>query len=99
MMERWCLEETEVVYDLPHSTEVLITLVDTLGRIKAVLVDQPQEAGSKLLKIDLSTLSPGTYYATLAGPAFKVTGPIVVNETTTPLYDLPTATVTLRDHR
>jgi hypothetical protein len=53
---------TTIRYSLPHKSQVLLTVYNTLGQQVAILVQAQQEAGSYEVKFDGSALASGMYF-------------------------------------
>jgi len=53
---------TTIRYGLPHRSQVLLAVYNTLGQRVAALVQGQQEAGSYEVKFDGSNLSSGVYF-------------------------------------
>lgn len=53
---------TTIRYALPHKSQVLLTVFNTLGQQVATLVDGHEEAGSYEVKFDGSGLASGVYF-------------------------------------
>jgi hypothetical protein len=60
-----CAVETRIEYVLPGSSNVRITLHDTLGREIATLFDGFQTAGEHRINANVSTFSQGVYFYTV----------------------------------
>jgi hypothetical protein len=62
--------ETSISYEIPHFSQVSLSVVDLLGRTVAVLYDGPAEPGRYRLRLDGRMLASGIYLARLvAGSA------------------------------
>jgi hypothetical protein len=61
---------TTVRYSLPHRSQVLLTVYNTLGQEVATLVQEQQEAGSYEVKFDGSALASGVYFYRLQTGSF-----------------------------
>ena len=53
---------TTIRYALPHKSQVLLTVFNTLGQKVATLVDGHEEAGAYEVKFDGSGLASGVYF-------------------------------------
>jgi hypothetical protein len=53
---------TEIRYSLAHESYVVLTVFNPLGQQVALLVDQPQQAGSHSVMFDGRNLASGVYY-------------------------------------
>ncbi|PEN12333.1 hypothetical protein CRI94_15040 [Longibacter salinarum] len=54
--------ETTIRYELPEAGEVQLAVFDLLGRRVRTLVDGPQTAGRKEIRMNASTLPSGSYF-------------------------------------
>lgn len=61
---------TTVRYSLPHKSQVLLAVYNTLGQRVAILVQGQQEAGSYEEKFDGSALASGVYFYRLQAGAY-----------------------------
>jgi protocatechuate 3,4-dioxygenase beta subunit len=57
---------TTIAYNLPHTSDVTLTVYDVLGREMAVLVNERQAAGAHEVRFDASNLSSGFYFYKLS---------------------------------
>jgi hypothetical protein len=64
---------TTVRYSLPHKSQVLLTVYNTLGQQVATLVQGQQEAGSYDVKFDGSALASGVYFYRLQTGTYVAT--------------------------
>jgi hypothetical protein len=69
---------TKIVYDLPSSQPVQLTLFDIQGRKVRSLVNGFQRSGTKEIRIDTSALASGMYYYRLQFGGEALTGKITV---------------------
>ncbi len=56
---------TEISFDLPTSSEVMLTVFDVRGRLVETLVDAHLQTGSHHVRFDASDLSSGIYFCRL----------------------------------
>ncbi|MEX0684393.1 MAG: T9SS type A sorting domain-containing protein [Balneolales bacterium] len=63
---------TQISFDLPENTDVLLEVYDLLGRRVAVLVDSPMNAGSHTVNFDASQLASGMYIYRMVTPSFTM---------------------------
>ncbi|HUI63714.1 MAG TPA: T9SS type A sorting domain-containing protein, partial [Bacteroidota bacterium] len=61
---------TTIHYDLPHRSQVLLTVFNTLGQRVATLFQAQQEAGSYEVKFDGSALASGVYFYRLQAGSY-----------------------------
>ncbi len=64
---------TTIRYALPHKSQVLLSVYNTLGQQVATLVQAQQEAGSYEVKVDGSNLASGVYFYRLQAGTFVET--------------------------
>jgi len=56
---------TEISFNLPRSTHVVLKVYNTLGQVVRVLVDGRMEAGRYSIPFQVQDLPTGTYYTTI----------------------------------
>jgi hypothetical protein len=61
---------TSIRYELPHRSQVLLTVYNTLGQKVSTLVQGEQDAGSYEVKFDGSALASGVYFYRLQTGSF-----------------------------
>jgi len=64
---------TTIMYDIPKSSRVRLTVFDILGQEVAKLVDEEKESGAYQAKFDASKLSSGIYFYCLTAGSFSST--------------------------
>jgi len=71
---------TEIGYEIARTEHVRLNLYNSMGMLVRVLIDEVQERGEHILRLDASTLPTGAYtYELIAGP-FRKTRRMVVLE-------------------
>lgn len=73
-----CSSRTSIEYVLPRSSNVRITLHDTLGREIVAVFDGHQTEGVQTVVFDASTLAAGTYFTRLHSDYGMATGRVSV---------------------
>lgn len=73
---------TYITYELPYTTNVILTVFDMLGREIATLVNETQNAGSYSVIFDANNygLSSGVYFYMLQAGNYKETKKMVLNK-------------------
>jgi hypothetical protein len=61
---------TTIRYSLPHKSQVLLTVYNTLGQQVATIVQAQQDAGSYEVKFDGSALASGVYIYRIQAGSF-----------------------------
>jgi hypothetical protein len=61
---------TTISYSLPHRSQVLLAVYNTLGQQVAVLIQAQQEAGSYEVKFNGSNLASGVYFYRLQAGSY-----------------------------
>ena len=69
---------TNIIYQVPHSTNVLIKIYDRLGREVETLLNRNQNAGVYEISWDASAFSSGVYYCRMIADGFSATKQIVL---------------------
>jgi hypothetical protein len=69
---------TTIRYGLPHSSQVLLTVYNTLGQRVATLVQGQQEAGSYGVKFGGTGLASGVYFYRLQAGSYVDTKKLVL---------------------
>lgn len=69
---------TSIRFRLPESTEVRVTVFDSLGRSVAVLTDQRLPAGEHQVSFDAAHLTSGVYMYTLEANGERFTGKMML---------------------
>jgi hypothetical protein len=69
---------TTIRYSLPHRSQVLLTVYNTLGQQVATLVQGEQEAGSYEVKFDGSGLASGVYFYRIQAGSYVETRKLVL---------------------
>lgn len=64
---------TTIRYQLPESGYIRLRIYNSMGQQTAVLVNQPQTAGSHAVSFDASNLPTGVYFCSLVSGGFKQT--------------------------
>jgi hypothetical protein len=64
---------TTIRYTLPHRSQVLLAVYNTLGQRVAALVQGQEEAGSYEVKFDGSNLASGVYFYRLQAGTYVET--------------------------
>lgn len=70
--------QATIQYDLPSSSQVIVTIYDVLGRKVETLVDEQQSAGTHQVTINGSKLPSGVYFYRLAAGNFIQTKKLVL---------------------
>jgi hypothetical protein len=61
---------TTIRFELPHKSQIFLSVYNTLGQQVATLVNGQQEAGSYEVKFDGSELASGVYFYRLQADSF-----------------------------
>jgi hypothetical protein len=69
---------TTIMYELPKSSEVTLTVYDMLGREVSVLVNEKRDAGVHEVKFDGSNLASGVYFYRLKAGTYINTKKLVL---------------------
>jgi len=65
--------QTSIVYHLPRNSHVCLKIYNVNGQLKRTLVNEYQQSGSYILRIDLSDLPSGLYFYQINASDFKET--------------------------
>jgi len=69
---------TNINFELPEATKVMLTVYDVNGRLVSTLVDGNREAGVHDVTFDASNLASGMYIYNLTAGDFSATGKMVL---------------------
>jgi hypothetical protein len=69
---------TTIRYSLPHKSQVLLTVYNTLGQQVATLVQGQQEAGSYEVQFDGYALASGVYFYRIQAGTFVATKKLIL---------------------
>ena len=70
--------ETLITFDLPHATNVKITIYDILGRQVQTLLDKRKAAGRHALRWNVQGQPAGIYFYKLQAPKFEAVGKLLI---------------------
>lgn len=73
-----CSSEVTIWFDLQKPQRITITLYGISGHCLGTITDQTFSCGKQFLKYDISHLSSGSYFYTLATEIFSETGKIMI---------------------
>jgi hypothetical protein len=71
---------TQIEYDIPHTTPVLVRVYDLLGREVSQLVNEVQHPGRYRVTFDGSRLSSGIYFYSMTAGTFHQVGKMVLTK-------------------
>jgi hypothetical protein len=69
---------TRILFDIPRSGIIRISIYDILGREVAILIDQLMNAGSYKIDFDATAISSGVYFYKLQADGFSDTKKMII---------------------